>query len=125
MKANKYVLLFREACERLLNGKVNLLEMVTLTNKSTSFSFIVMLNSNDHTPKHLHFLNKSDKELLVKIEIPDVCPKTIEDIKGFSWKIKETNGFKKEVLMWFNSLDEDGDLNWKVALNVWNNFHNE
>lgn len=120
---NKYILAFREACKILFNSNI-LLEMTTLTDKNSNFPFIVDLYSDDHSPKHLHFLSK-DKKLLVKIKITESCPKDISEIEGFSWKIPETNRFKKEVLKWFNSLDEDGDIQWKVALNLWNNYHNQ
>jgi len=125
--SNKYIENFRKECKKLEEAQLampikQLDEMATISGKNTQFWFTVTVHSNDHNPPHIHILTKEGEEL-VKVEITDDHPNTIEDLNCFDWTIPETNIVKKEILKWSKSKNKKGWNYWDVAQMEWEHLH--
>ena len=99
-------------------------EMAQITGKKSKFSFIVQINSEDHTPPHMHFIDKKTNKLLCKIAITENFPKTVDDIYDIT-ELYLSISFRKEVLKWANSLNKRKVSYWLAAQLEWDHLHPE
>jgi len=132
---NRHVESFRKNCKKLEedllflnkendNIEINTFnEMATVSGKDTKFWFSVAIYSNDHKPAHMHILTKEGEQVILKVEITESKPSSIEDLKCFNWNIPETNTIKKEILKWSKSTNKRGINYWDLALTTWDMLH--
>jgi len=112
-----------------LNELQNLKEMAYVCKKTDGFGIIIKIYSDDHgilgdktNPAHAHVITTSD-EYLGKFAITLEPPRTVDYVFDCDKKHLIPIQYKKKIVEWGNSKNEDGDIRWKSLKIIWRALH--
>lgn len=98
-------------------------EVATICDKNSTFSFMVIVCSQDKEPQHMHFIYKND-QTDVKIYITRDTPRSIKDIAVVDKDKKLSSKQLEEILLWAQTNSGiDSIKYWKSAQMAWMFLH--
>lgn len=106
-----------------MNFKELLVEMSVVCSKTDGFGFIARINSNDHSPPHIHITSTSG-EKICKLQVTKHKPKTKNDLTFLKIDNQELlNQISKNLVKWINTDTKYGLDRWLFLKETWDSYH--
>ena len=103
-------------------GDVVSLNEVKIIDKRDGFGIIIVVNSNDHTPPHMH-VEDIQSDWRVRVIIPSKEPKSVSDIEVFKGETLKGSGKERILRALRAKVNNTEETVWQKVRDVWNSAH--